>query len=109
MRRPSFADTIAPYEVLPARDLSEGKPIVARLIGRRFEHLYDAKFERPYDARLGKMLLQNGFDFAQVPAWQRGGVGVYVDRGEGGTTHLVVDLQLPDERRYAEYVQRFVA
>src|SRR5439155_14226944 len=58
MRRPSFAEMIAPFEVLPAQDLSEGKPIVARLIGRRFEHLYEGRFERPYDIRMGKMMVK---------------------------------------------------
>ena len=231
MRRPSFANTIAPFEVLPAQDLSEGKPIVARLIGRRFDQLYDGRFEKPYDPKMGKMVVktlshlcstlgatygyaernelslfaisnggearrllsriggeaaakmslllgevatfetrlyefpgsdgvcqyfawrreeaaaqaldmycshvllstgadpsavphileglgidekaellrQNEFDFAQVPAWQRCGVGVYVDRDADGANHLVVDLQLPEEGQYADYLQRFVA
>lgn len=52
------AEKIAPFEVLPEKELSEGLPIVARLVGRRFEQLYDGRFERPYDERLQKMLVK---------------------------------------------------
>jgi tRNA(His) 5'-end guanylyltransferase len=54
----TYAEQIAPFEVLPAKELSEGKPIVARLIGRRFEQLYDGRFDRPYDPRLGKAMVK---------------------------------------------------
>lgn len=225
-----FAERIAPFEVLPSQDLSEGKPIIARLVGRRFDTIFGPRFERPYDARLGKMVVktlshlcstlgatygyaertelslfaisnggearrllsricgeasgkmslllgevatfdtrlyelpgsdavceyfawrraeaeaqalevycqhvllstgappeavphildglgtdekmellrQNDFEFLSVPAWQRAGVGVYVDRGDSGA-HLIVDLQLPPDVAYGEYLQRFVA
>ena len=58
MARASVADMIAPFEVLPAQGLSEGKPIVARLIGRRFEQLFDGRFEKPFDGELGKMMVK---------------------------------------------------
>lgn len=50
--------TISPFEVLATQPLTEGRPIVARLIGRKFEPLYDEQFEKPFDARLGKMMLK---------------------------------------------------
>jgi tRNA(His) 5'-end guanylyltransferase len=226
----NFAVRIAPFEVLPAQELSAGKPIVARLIGRRFEQLFDTRFEKPFDPRLGKMLLktlshlcanlgatygyaeraelslfaisnggearrllsriggeaaakmslllgdivtfetrlyefsgsqgvceyfawrreqaqahaldlycthvlvstgaetaaiprileglspeekvellrQNAFEFESVPAWQRLGAGVYVAQAGQGA-QLVVDLQLPPDAQYGEYLQRLVA
>ena len=231
MRRPSIQDMIAPFEVLPSQDLSEGKPIIARLIGRRFEQFYDGRFEKPYDIRLGKMMVktlshlcgtlgatygyaerneislfaisnggearrllsricgeasgkmslllgdvatfdtrlyefpssdgvceyfawrreqaelvaldvyshhvllstgadptavphileglgsdekvellrQNNFEFTEVPAWQRAGVGVYVDRVGDTGANLIIDLKLPPEAEYQGYLQRFVA
>jgi tRNA(His) guanylyltransferase len=234
MRHSTFADMLAPFEVLPAQELSEGRPIVARLIGRRFDGLIDARsarpFARPFDEELGKMLVktlshlcanlgatfgyaerfevslfaisnggearrlvsriggeaagkmslllgeiatfdtrlyefngseavtqyfgwrrqealhvaldaycthvlvsqgaepeavprileglgegekvellrQNDFDFQAVPAWQREGVGVYVERADSGA-HLVVDMQLPPAEAYGTYLQKFVA
>jgi tRNA(His) 5'-end guanylyltransferase len=54
----AFAERIAPYEVLPAQELSPGSPIVARLLGRRFEQLYDKGFQKPFDPGLGKMLVK---------------------------------------------------
>lgn len=58
MQRASIAEMIAPFEVLPTQGLSEGKPIVARLIGRRFEQLFDGRFEKPFDGELGKMMVK---------------------------------------------------
>jgi tRNA(His) guanylyltransferase len=58
MARAQIADLIAPFEVLPGRELSEGRPIVARLIGRRFEQLFDGRFEKPFDGELGKMVVK---------------------------------------------------
>ncbi len=54
-----LAAAIAPFEVLASQPLTEGRPIVARLIGRKFDQLYEsARLERPFDARLGKMMLK---------------------------------------------------
>jgi len=227
----SQGDRIAPFEVLPAQELLPGRPVVARLVGRRFEQLYDRRFQRPFDPAFGKMLVktlshlcanlggaygyaerdelslfaistggearrllsriggeaaakmalllgevatfdtrlyqfpdadgvrgyfawrreqaeaqaldlycahalassgadpqavphilegldgdeklellrQNEVDWAQVPPWQRRGVGVYVAPGGDGGPQLVVDLELPPEPEYAGYLQRFVA
>lgn len=58
MPRPDLSDKINPFEVLSAKELTEGRPIVARLTGRRFEELFESEFERPFDARLGKVLLK---------------------------------------------------
>ena len=52
------AEEIKPFEVLPAQDLSEGKPIIARLIGRRFDELMEGQFDRPFDPRFGKMMVK---------------------------------------------------
>jgi tRNA(His) guanylyltransferase len=54
----AFADNVAAYEVLPAQELLQGRPIVARLIGRRFEALFGARFDRPFDGEMGKMLVK---------------------------------------------------
>src|SRR5882672_2544467 len=54
----SFSEHIGGFEVLPPQELSSGKPIVARLVGRRFEQLYESRFERPFDPLLGKMLVK---------------------------------------------------
>jgi tRNA(His) guanylyltransferase len=53
-----FASNITSFETLPAQELSEGKPIVARLIGRRFDQLLNGKFDKPFDSRFGKMMLK---------------------------------------------------
>jgi tRNA(His) 5'-end guanylyltransferase len=58
MQVPTPADRLGLYEVLPAQELAEGQPIVARLIGRRFEALFGGQFDRPFDPRFGKMLLK---------------------------------------------------
>ena len=42
---------------------------------------------------------------ATLKAWRR--IGQF--RDERGGTHLVLDLQLPAEQQYAEYLHRFVA
>jgi tRNA(His) 5'-end guanylyltransferase len=227
----TFADRIAPFEVLAAQELSPGKPIVSRLIGRRFDQVFGGRFEKPFDPLLGKMVVktlshlcanlgaaygyaertemslyamsnggearrlvsriggeaaakmslllgdvatfdsrlyqfdgpqgvcdyfawrreeaqaqaldlycthtlvstgadpeavprileglgsdekvellrQNQFEFESVPAWQRNGVGVYVAQGGDAGAQLVVDLQLPPDDGYGEYLQRFVA
>jgi tRNA(His) 5'-end guanylyltransferase len=227
----TFADRIAPFEVLSAQELSPGKPIVARLIGRRFDQVYGTRFEKPFDPLLGKMVVktlshlcanlgasygyaertemslyalsnggearrlvsriggegaakmslllgdvatfdvrlyqfddaqgvcdyfawrreeaqaqaldlycthalvstgadpeavprileglgsdekvellrQNQFEFESVPAWQRQGVGVYVAQAGDSGAQLVVDLQLPPDEGYGEYLLRFVA
>src|SRR5262249_28285793 len=53
-----FEEKLASFEVLPAQELSPGKPIVARLVGRRFDQIYGSRFEQPFDPRLGKMLVK---------------------------------------------------
>jgi tRNA(His) 5'-end guanylyltransferase len=59
VNREALAERINPYEVLPAHQLEAGRPIVARLVGRRFDPLYDtAKLEKPFDTRFGKMMLK---------------------------------------------------
>jgi len=41
------------------RELSVGRPLIARLVGRKFDALFDEQgFERPYDPRFGKAMLK---------------------------------------------------
>ena len=59
MRHPALADQLAPFEVFNGRELSVGKPLVARLVGRRFDQILDENgFERPYDPRFGKAMVK---------------------------------------------------
>lgn len=58
MVRPSIVEEIRAFEVLPPLELLEGKPLVARLVGRHFDRLVDGRFEQPFDPRFGKMLLK---------------------------------------------------
>src|SRR5258708_19963808 len=59
MRLPTLGDKRAPFEVFAGRELSVGRPLVARLIGRRFDPLLDgAGYERPYDPRFGKAMVK---------------------------------------------------
>src|SRR5687767_5178920 len=59
MRRPTAADQLNPFEVFAGRELVPGKPLVARLLGRRFDQLIETMgYERPYDPRFGKALLK---------------------------------------------------
>ena len=53
-----LAEDLTSLEVLPAYELAPGKPIVARLIGRRFEQVVDGRFEKPFDPRFGKMMVK---------------------------------------------------
>jgi tRNA(His) 5'-end guanylyltransferase len=59
MRNPTLADQLAPFEVFPDRELLVGRPIVARVVGRRFEQLLEAgAYDRPYDARFAKAMVK---------------------------------------------------
>jgi tRNA(His) 5'-end guanylyltransferase len=59
MRHPTLPDRLGPFEVFGGRELSVGKPLVARLSGRRFEQLLDdGAYERPYDPRFGKAMVK---------------------------------------------------
>ena len=42
MRRPTMADKLSAFEVFPDRELKVGHPIVARLVGRKFDQLLDS-------------------------------------------------------------------
>jgi tRNA(His) guanylyltransferase len=53
-----LAALVSPFEVLATQPLTEGRPIVARLVGRKFDQLVEAQFEKPFDARFGKMMLK---------------------------------------------------
>src|SRR5258706_4464716 len=59
MRRPALADQLAPFEVFGSRELEAGRPIIARLVGRKFEQLLDGgSYDRPYGARFGKSMVK---------------------------------------------------
>ena len=54
-----MADKLSAFEVFSDRELKVGHPIVARLVGRRFDQLLDGgAYDRPYDARFGKALVK---------------------------------------------------
>jgi tRNA(His) guanylyltransferase len=54
-----MADKLSVYEVFADRELKVGHPIVARLLGRRFDQLLESgSYERPYDARFGKAMVK---------------------------------------------------
>lgn len=59
MRHPTLPDQLAPFEAFTGHELSVGRPLIARLQGRRFEQLLDeGGFERPYDPRFGKAMVK---------------------------------------------------
>jgi tRNA(His) 5'-end guanylyltransferase len=59
MPRSTIAEAIGPYEVVASRDLVPGRPLVARLIGRRFDALLDGVgYAKPYDATFGKTMVK---------------------------------------------------
>jgi hypothetical protein len=65
-----------------------------------------------------ELLRQNALDFRSVPAWQRLGACVRLrpqatdgagDNGEATQGRLVVDLNLPTEDEFGEYVRKALA
>jgi tRNA(His) guanylyltransferase len=59
VRRPTVADKLSAYEVFSDRELKMGHPIVARLVGRRFDQMLDGgAYDKPYDARFGKAMVK---------------------------------------------------
>jgi tRNA(His) 5'-end guanylyltransferase len=59
MRRPTVVDQPNPFEVFAGRELATGKPLVARLLGRKFDQLIEQmSYEKPYDARFGKAMVK---------------------------------------------------
>ena len=59
MRHPALQEQLAPFEVFGGRELSVGKPLVARLSGRRFDQLLEENgFDHPFDPRFGKAMVK---------------------------------------------------
>ncbi|HEY7956311.1 MAG TPA: tRNA(His) guanylyltransferase Thg1 family protein [Polyangia bacterium] len=59
MRHPTLPDQLGPFEIFSGHELSVGRPLVARLQGRRFDQLLEeAAYERPYDARFAKAMVK---------------------------------------------------
>src|SRR5262249_5967777 len=59
MRRPTMADKLSGFEVFTDRELKVGHPIVARLVGRKFDQLLEhGAYEKPYDPRFGKAMVK---------------------------------------------------
>jgi len=54
-----MADKLSAFEVFPDRELKVGHPIVARLVGRKFDSLLESgHYDKPYDARFGKAMVK---------------------------------------------------
>jgi tRNA(His) 5'-end guanylyltransferase len=54
-----MADKLSAFEVFPDRELKVAHPIVARLVGRRFDQLLEAgAYDKPFDARFGKAMVK---------------------------------------------------
>lgn len=54
-----MADKLSAFEVFAERELKVGHPIVARLVGRKFDQMLDGgAYEKPYDARFGKAMVK---------------------------------------------------
>jgi tRNA(His) guanylyltransferase len=54
-----MADKLGAFEVFPDRELKVGHPIVARLVGRRFDQLLESgAYDKPYDPRFGKAMVK---------------------------------------------------
>jgi tRNA(His) 5'-end guanylyltransferase len=59
VRHPALPDQLGPFEVFSGRELSVGRPLVARLVGRRFDQLLeDGSYDKPYDPRFGKAMVK---------------------------------------------------
>jgi tRNA(His) 5'-end guanylyltransferase len=59
MRNPKLADRLTAFEVLEGRELAPGRPLVAHLVGRRFDQLLESGlYDRPFDARFGKCMVK---------------------------------------------------
>jgi tRNA(His) 5'-end guanylyltransferase len=59
MRRPTHAEELGTFEVFTGRDLVPGRPLIARLIGRRFDALLDGVgYAKPFDAGFGKNMVK---------------------------------------------------
>jgi tRNA(His) 5'-end guanylyltransferase len=95
MRHPTVADQLGPFEVFAGRDLSIGRPLVARLIGRRFDQFLDDNgYERPYDPRFGKAMVKTlsylcatlGASFGYV---ERTELSLYAVSGGGDARRLL--------------------
>lgn len=54
-----MADKLSAFEVFPDRELKVGHPIVARLVGRRFDQVLEmGPYDKPYDARFAKAMVK---------------------------------------------------
>lgn len=62
MRRstvPTLLAKLTPFEVFADREMAAGRPIVARVIGRKFDQLLESgSFQRPYDPEFGKAMVK---------------------------------------------------
>jgi tRNA(His) guanylyltransferase len=59
MHRPTLIEKLIPFEVFAEREMGAGRPIVARVIGRKFDQLLDGdRYERPYDPGFGKAMVK---------------------------------------------------
>lgn len=58
------------------------------------------------DLQRVELLRQKGVDYYSLPSWQRFGSSVYTANEEGRGPHLVIDLRLPDEVHYPDYLAK---
>jgi tRNA(His) 5'-end guanylyltransferase len=55
-----------------------------------------------------ELLRQHSVDYPEIAAWQRYGAAVYLATDAGTGPRLVIDLDLPDEPYYPEYLARYM-
>ena len=59
MRPLTLTERLGPFEVFPGKDLVPGHPLVARLVGRRFDEILDGVgYTKPFDPSFGKGMVK---------------------------------------------------
>jgi tRNA(His) 5'-end guanylyltransferase len=59
MARANVPEALTPFEVFPGRELAPGRPLIARLVGRRFDaHVDGVGYAKPYDPAFGKCMVK---------------------------------------------------
>ena len=56
-----------------------------------------------------EFLQQHNLDYPSLPAWQRYGAAVYLISEDGRGPRLVIDLKLPEDVRYQEYLAKYLS
>ena len=59
MRQPTRAERLAAFALFGGKELTAGRPLVARLIGRRFDEILDGeRYEKPFDPTFAKSMVK---------------------------------------------------